>query len=210
MVKHSDIWRAIDALARDRGLSASGLAKRARLDPTTFNKSKRVTRDGRERWPSMESISKILDATGANLAEFTSFVEDGAGALKHLHVPLIGFAQAGAEGYFDDAGYPSGGGWDEVNFPDVGDPHAYALEISGDSMEPVYREGDIVIVCPQERCRKGDRVIVKTREGEVMAKVLLRETAQRIELKSLNPEHPDRSLSADEVEWKARVLWASQ
>jgi phage repressor protein C with HTH and peptisase S24 domain len=210
MFKHGDIWRAIDELARERGLSASGLARRAKLDPTTFNKSKRVTRDGRPRWPSTESIAKILEATGATMSEFTSFIDEGQRSGSYQNVPLLGFAQAGSHGFFDDAGYPAGGGWDEVNFPEIGDPHAYALEISGDSMEPVYRDGDIIIVCPQVSIRRGDRVVAKTRGGEVMAKMLKRRTANTVELKSLNPEHDDRTISAEEIDWLARIVWASQ
>ncbi len=206
MSRHQDIWRAIDRLAERHGLTPSGLARKAGLDPTTFNKSKRITRDERARWPSTESIEKILDATGATWGEFVSFMNEGT----FKNIPLIGFAQAGTAGYFDDAGYPAGGSWEDIPFPDIGDPHAYALEISGDSMEPVYRDGDQVIVCPQVPIRRGDRVIVKTREGEIMAKVLKRKTSNKFELRSLNPEHPDRWLTAEEVEWVARIVWASQ
>lgn len=210
MLRHSDIWRAIDHLARERGMSASGLARRAGLDPTTFNKSKRTTREGKLRWPSTESISKILDATNANIGEFLSYIDEGASGGIYKNVPVIGYAQAGSEGFFDDAGYPTGAGWDEIPFPDVGDPHAYALEISGESMEPVYRDGDIVIVSPHANIRRGDRVVLKTREGEVMAKLLRRSTAHKYELKSLNPEHEDRTLPVEDVEWIARITWASQ
>lgn len=210
MLRHSDIWNAIDRLARDHGLSPSGLAKRAGLDPTTFNRSKRKTRDGKERWPSTESVAKILQATGATLAEFVANVGESGGAVLHQHIPVIGFAQAGSAGYFDDAGYPSGGGWDEIPFLNVGDPHAYALEISGDSMEPVYRDGDVIIVSPGADTRRGDRVVLRTREGEVMAKVLRRRTAYKYELSSLNAEHPDRWLAAEDVDWIARIVWASQ
>jgi phage repressor protein C with HTH and peptisase S24 domain len=210
MLRHSDIWNAVDRLARERGLSASGLAKRAGLDPTTFNKSKRKTRDGKERWPSTESISKILQATGATLSEFVSLVTDGGGGGGFQNIPVIGFAQAGTEGYFDDAGYPQGGGWDEIPFLNVGDPHAYALEISGESMEPVYRDGDIIIVSPSAETRRGDRVVVKSQEGEIMAKILKRKTSYKYELSSLNPEHPDRWLAAEDVDWIVRILWASQ
>lgn len=210
MLRHSDIWRAIDRLAAEHGFSASGLARRAGLDPTTFNKSKRITREGKLRWPSTESISKILDATGASIGDLISYLSEGSESGMLRHFPVIGLAQAGASGYFDDAGYPIGGAWDEIPFPDVGDPHAYALEISGDSMEPVYRDGDIVIVSPEANIRRGDRVVVKTRDGEVMAKLLRRRTARRYELQSLNPDHEDRTLSTDGVEWVARILWASQ
>ena len=63
MLTHDQIWNALDRLAERAGLSASALAKRAGLDPTTFNKSKRITPDGRERWPSTESVAKALAAT---------------------------------------------------------------------------------------------------------------------------------------------------
>jgi phage repressor protein C with HTH and peptisase S24 domain len=206
MSRHQDIWRAIDRLADHHGLTPSGLARKAGLDPTTFNKSKRITRDQRARWPSTESIEKILGATGATWGEFVSYMNEGT--LKNI--PLIGFAQAGSAGYFDDSGYPAGAGWDDIPFPDIGDPRAYALEISGDSMEPVYRDGDVVIVCPQAPIRRGDRVILKTRDGEVMAKILKRKTSSKYELRSLNPEHPDRWLTVDDVDWVARIIWATQ
>src|SRR5512146_2396991 len=126
MLRHADIWRAIDALARQYGLTPSGLARKAGLDPTTFNKSKRVTREGKLRWPSTESIAKILEATGAPLDELVSYISEATHQPSNRNFPIIGFAQAGAEGYFDDAGYPAGAGWDEIPFPDVGDPHAYS------------------------------------------------------------------------------------
>ncbi|KAA0677313.1 S24 family peptidase [Azospirillum brasilense] len=210
MLKHADIWRAIDRLAAQHGLSASGLARRAGLDPTTFNKSKRTTGDGKLRWPSTESVSKVLEATGASLSEFVSLVGDSAGAGSLQRVPVIGYAQAGNAGFFDDAGFPSGVGWDELLFPSIGDPHAYALEIAGDSMDPVYRDGDTIIVSPAAQIRRNDRVVVRTKGGEVMAKQLLRETATKIELISINRAHPDRSIPRAEVAWMARIVWASQ
>jgi phage repressor protein C with HTH and peptisase S24 domain len=216
-MKHDDIWRALDTLAAENGLSASGLARRAGLDPTTFNPSKRRMQDGRARWPSTESVAKVLDATGASLEAFTALVS-GARALASngiarnvsRRIPLIGFTQAGSDGYFDDGGYPVGGGWDEVTLPEIGDPNAYALEISGDSMEPVFRDGDMVIVSPAAPIRRGDRVVVRTLRGEVMTKQLSRRSARRIELRSLNPEHPNYSFDLTEVSWMHRIVWASQ
>ncbi len=210
MLKHSQVWRAIDRLAQEYGFSASGLARRSGLDPTTFNKSKRTTREGKLRWPSTESVSKVLGATGASLGEFVTYMEDGPGGGVYRNIPLIGFAQAGSEGFFDDAGYPAGGGWDEIPFPDVGDPHAYALEISGDSMDPAYRDGDTVIISPGASIRRGDRVVAKTKAGEVMAKTLRRRTAHRIELVSINPDHEDRTLAVEDVDWVGRIVWVSQ
>jgi phage repressor protein C with HTH and peptisase S24 domain len=216
-MKHDEIWRALDTLAAENGLSASGLAKRSGLDPTTFNPSKRRMPDGRARWPSTESVAKVLDATGASLEAFTALVSgaravasSGAARSGGWGISLIGFAQAGAEGFFDDGGYPVGGGWDEVTLPEIGDPNAYALEISGDSMEPVFRDGDMVIVSPAAPIRRGDRVVVRTNRGEVMTKQLARRSARRIELRSLNPSHADHSFDLADVAWMHRVIWASQ
>jgi phage repressor protein C with HTH and peptisase S24 domain len=210
MLRHADIWQAIELLAHKNGMSASGLAKRAGLDPTTFNKSKRVSPDGKQRWPSTESLAKVLSATGSTLADFVNMIDnpDETGAVKRI--PLIGLAQAGSEGFFDDAGYPTGAGWDEIPFPEVGDQHAYALEISGDSMEPLFREGDTVIVSPAAGVRRGDRVVVKTREGEVMVKQLLRKTARFVDLQSINPRYENRSVPLEALDWIHRVVWASQ
>ena len=223
MLSHERIWSALDALAERHGLSASGLARRAGLDPTTFNKSKRCGSDGRDRWPSTESLAKVLDATGSSLDEFMSLVRggpqaggssfpEGAFPPQAGSIPLLGFAQAGSGGFFDDGGFPAGQGWDVVDFPaQPGNrPGVYALEVQGESMMPLYRDGDILIVEPGAQIRRGDRVVVRSREGEVMAKVLNRQSARSVELVSLNPEHPTRSFDLGEIDWMARIIWASQ
>src|SRR5467141_2717445 len=208
MLTHGQIWTALDRLAERAGLSPSGLAKSAGLDPTTLNKSKRITSDGRERWPSTESVAKVLAATSSSIDTFVQLIGDTARTVQS--VPLLGFAQAGAGGYFDDSGFPAGRGWDEVALPSVNDEHAYALEISGDSMKRAYRDGDVIVVSPGIQIRRGDRVVVKTTGGEVMVKELKRRTAKTLELQSLNPNHVDRTLAAADVAWIARIVWASQ
>ncbi len=211
-MQHNDIWRAIDALAAENGLSASGLARKSGLDPTAFNPSKRTGPDGRARWPSTESVAKVLAATSTGMDEFASLITGNlrTSTRPSRRIPLIGLAQAGSSGYFDDGGYPVGGGWDEISLPEVGDPNAYALEISGDSMEPVFRDGDVIIVSPSAPVRRGDRVVVRTGGGEVMAKELLRQSAKRVELSSLNPAHPNYSFDLEELTWMHRIVWASQ
>ena len=211
ILRHADIWQAIDQLANEHGYSPSGLARRAGLDPTTFNKSKRLARDGRPRWPSTESIAKILEATGATIGEFVSYigtVPSAGGAMRRI--PVISYSQAGAKGYFDEAGFPAGGAWDELLFPEINDTHAYALEISGDSMEPTYRDGDTIIVSPAASLRRGDRVVVKTTDGEVIAKQIARRGARKLELLSLTTAQPDRTLPSEQVAFVHRIIWASQ
>ena len=205
---HSQVWTALDRLAERAGMSPSGLAKRAGLDATTFNKSKRITPEGRERWPSTESVAKALAATNFTIDTFVQLIGDSGRSVRS--VPMLGFAQAGSGGHFDDSGFPAGKGWDEVALPSTNDEHAYALQISGDSMRPAYRDGDVIVVSPGTPIRRGDRVVVKTSGGEVMVKELKRRTAKALELQSLNPNHVDRTLAADDVEWIARIVWASQ
>ena len=213
MLSHSRIWAAIDRLADRNEMTASGLAKRAGLDPTTFNRSKRAGPDGRPRWPSTESIAKILEATRTDLSVFLGLDQGSRAARRGLRqVPLLGMAQAGAGGFFDDGGFPAGQGWDQIAIPDGADTgeNVFALEVSGDSMLPLYRDGDTIIVARDAECRKGDRVVVKTADGEVMAKVLSRKTLRIVELASLNPSHKGRMLNPADIEWMGRIIWASQ
>jgi phage repressor protein C with HTH and peptisase S24 domain len=209
MFSHKQMWDAIDALAARNGLSTSGLAKRAGLDATTFNKSKRLSSAGHMRWPTTESLSRILDATRTPFHDFVLLV-NGKSERPAESIPLIGFAKAGESGLFDEGGAPTGTGWEQISFPKVNDAAAFALEISGDSMLPVYRDGDTIIVSPNSQARRGDRVVVKTTAGEVLAKVLARQTARTIELSSFNSSHPPVSLGIGDVSWIARIVWASQ
>lgn len=210
VLTHARVWAAIDRLAQRYNLSASGLARKAGLDATSFNRSKRISAEGRERWPSTESISKILAATGASLEEFLLLVEPREGAPRTM-VPLIGMTQAGSGRFFTEEGMPTGGpGWEEIEFPDLATEKVFALEVQGDSMEPLYRDGDVLIVSPNANIRKGDRVVVRTHAGEVTAKELKRRTVRNVELRSLNPEHSDRMIPVGEIAWIARVMWARQ
>ena len=221
MLTHEQIWAAIDALASNNDMSASGLARKSGLDPTTFNRSKRFTASGRERWPSTESIAKVLKCTNTTVDDFMREIEQAGlpapvGNVNYREefarqsIPVIGFAQAGTGGFFDDGGFPVGQGWDEVERPSSVSDNTYALRVSGDSMLPLYRENDIIIVDPTAQVRTGDRVVAKTLEGEVFAKVLLRRTTNSVEFNSLNPEHDDLQFAPEQIDWIARIVWASQ
>lgn len=214
MLSHRDIWNAIDAIAERHGLSVSALARLAGLDATAFNKSKRVSKDGRERWPSTESVAKILEATSESFEAFLAgggaYVQTASQSEPRAYVPLLGLGQAGSGGFFDPAGFPQGQGWDEVAFPSSPEDGSYALEVSGDSMLPLYRDGDVIVVSPTAQTRRGDRVVVRTKEGEVLVKVLYRQTPKSVELHSLNPAHPPRVLEVKDIEGMGRIIWASQ
>lgn len=216
MLRHDSVWAAIDALAAKNDLSASALARKAGLDPTTFNRSKRRGTDGRPRWPSTESIAKVMNATGSSLNEFVRLLETiGPRAPETksqtiAQAPLVGFAQAGKGGFYEDAGFPVGHGWEQVDYPANNPGTSLALQVSGDSMLPLYRDGDTIIIAPDALVRRGDRVVVRTLDGEVMAKVLHRMGEDTVTLTSLNPDHADIVLDRSAVDWVARIIWASQ
>lgn len=75
MFTHDQIWQGLDRLAQSKGYSPSGLARKAGLDPTSFNKSKRVSPDKKPRWPSTESLAKVLAVTDSTMADFISLID---------------------------------------------------------------------------------------------------------------------------------------
>jgi phage repressor protein C with HTH and peptisase S24 domain len=209
MLTHAQIWTALDRLAARAGLSPSGLARKAGLDPTTFNRSKRMTPQGRSRWPSTESVAKSLAATGTSMETFVQLIDDPARSNSD-GVPMIDFTQATADSHFDDAGHPVGKGWDELAFPAIADEGAYALRIVGDSMLPIYRNGTVIVVSPAATVRKDDRVLVKTRDGQITVKEFKHRTLKALELRPLTKAQKDETLPARDVMWMARIVWASQ
>ena len=209
-LSHAQLWKAIDGLARHEGLSVSALARRAGLDATSFNPSKRFGPGDppRPRWPSTESLTRILDATGLSLGEFATLARDAVE--RPPTVPMLGMAQAGQDGYFDDAGLPVGDGWEQTDLPRPRDS-LLSLRIVGNSMAPLYREGDRVIVDREAtEVRKGDRVVVRTTGGETLAKEVAALTAKTVTLTSVNPAYETRSLARDGILWMGRILWVSQ
>ena len=114
-------------------------------------------------------MAKALAATSSSIDTLRA-ADRRYRAHRDESVPLLGSgAGRPAAGHFDDNGFPAGKGWDEVALPSASDEHDYALEISGDQMKPAYRDGDVIVVSPgTPLIRRGDRVVVKTRGGEVM------------------------------------------
>jgi len=213
MLTHDTIWLAIDRLAQSCGYSTSGLAKKAGLDPTSFNKSKRIGTDGKPRWPSTESISRILSATGSTMSEFIQLIGNPAiTPRQQSRIPILGFHQATKKESFDDKGNPNGDAWDHIDFPHAPDDNivVYALEVTGVTLLPLFREGDRLIISPNAPIRRGDRVIIRTILGKVMVKELTRQTASKIEVKSLQENEPITNFLPKDISWMARIVWVSQ
>lgn len=208
---HPQVWAGIDKLAKEKGWSASRLAREAGLDPTTFNPSKRHTNQAKPRWPSTESLAKILDATSTSLETFVALMFDGAQAGQGLpseRLRSVGYNDARKASLFDEAGFPVGEGWDEIDFPGISDQHAFALEVQGDKMLPAYRDGDVLIVSPSASIRRRDRVILKAGAQELLVGTLSRRTAQRLELELFDEREEKLIFGLKEVTWLSRIIWA--
>ncbi len=227
MLQHADVWRGIDRLAAKHGLSPSGLARRGGLDPTAFNPSKRITREGRPRWPSTESLAKILavtgesflgfvQLTGAGNASATGFDQPVTGgrmvtrAAPQRALPIIALDRVANGDCFDDEGKPKGSGWGRLSFGGTADRDAFAVEINGHDFDPVYRDGDVVVVSPAAEVRRGDRVVVGTGNGAVLIRKVGRQDADGLMLEPLVAGNQLQFVDNDQLRWVARILWASQ
>lgn len=208
MYAHDDIWNAVDRLADTFGYSPSGLAKKAGLDPTSFNKSKRISADGKPRWPSTESVAKILAVTGMTMSEFFSMADGGKGKT----LPLIEITKAGQPGIIDEKGIPAGKGWKNAELEGFGGsmPDCFALEIRGGDYAPVYRDGNVIVVSPSAALRRGDRIVCAMRNGKAFAAELVRQTGSQTTLRPISGNGSETTLNESEISWIARVIWASQ
>ncbi len=205
MLTHSQIWNAIDTLARRHGLTPSALAKRAGLDATTFNRSKRQSADGNPRWPSTESIAKILAATGVSVDEFLAIVttDSGFASLPFLFSDLLGVDA------FDAEGKPQGGGWERIEPLQGLHGDAFAIGLAGDAYAPFYKPGDVIIASPGAPRRRGDRVALVATDGSLTIGELGLETPAQVRLRSLAGEDLPARKRKD-IRVLARILWVSQ
>lgn len=205
MLTHAQIWNAIDALARRRGLTPSALAKSAGLDATTFNKSKRQSAEGHPRWPSTESIAKILAATQVSIDDFLALISTESSA-QSLPFRLIDEMPAA---HFNPEGHASGTGWDQINAPGAEQADAFAIGVTGDAFSPVYRDGAVLIVSASAPRRRGDRVVVVEQDGYLTVAELGHETARQVQLRGLDGSEIAAKKAAD-IRLMARILWVSQ
>ncbi len=206
MLRHADIWQAVDTLAKRHGLSASGLARKAGLDPTAFNKSKRATPDGRLHWPSTETVAKILTATGTSLDDFLAVVAAAAGR----RVPVAAWPASRRDDLFDPAGRPLGGNWRKVRIANVRASARFALKVVGDGLEPAYRDGDLLLILPGTRIRPGDRVVAMAADGELMAGRLISRDGGTTVLRAEDGSGRERSFARRDLTWMHRVAWAAR
>lgn len=137
--------------------------------------------------------------------------DSGAGAwrvLLPLQVPLINKVAAGYPAEFTDLGYPARIADEYVSVPDVSDPDAFAARVVGSSMEPQYREGDIVVFSPLAATKNGSDCFVRfERNEESTFKRVYFEEAEggglesegRIRLQPLNPAFASRVVEREAI-----------
>jgi phage repressor protein C with HTH and peptisase S24 domain len=205
MLTHAQIWNAIDALARRQGLTPSALAKSAGLDATTFNKSKRQSAEGHPRWPSTESIAKILAATQVSIDDFLALIGSESAAQS---LPFRLSSEMEAAGFAAD-GRASGTGWDLIEAPGGAHGDAFAIGISGDAFLPAYRDGAILIASASAPRRRGDRVLLVLRDGRLIMAELGHEAARQVQIRALNGSELPAQKAGD-IRVIARILWVSQ
>lgn len=215
MFRHYQIWTALDRLADINGLSPSGLARKAGLDATAFNKSKRFGRDGRERWPSTESLAKVLHVTKTDFLEFGAILKPES--LPETKEPCIFAANSNTAapilpqaGFFENGSTYNGNKQKLIPLPDGQFEGNFAYRISDNSMLPVYRENDIVVISSKTKPHPGDRVVIKTEDGEIKVRVLLRSTADTVTTTTFNSNMSEEIIAKETLEWVRKITWASQ
>jgi phage repressor protein C with HTH and peptisase S24 domain len=211
MLTHKDVWNAIDLLAAKNGFSTSGLARRAGLDPTTFNKSKRTTGEGKPRWPSTESLSKVLAATQTTMADFVSLMYGpAAAAAGGPRLRCLPWSRLAGEDVLDSAGFPIGNAWEDVEVTLTDDRHAYLVELDVDVAPPLFRRGDTLVVSPGSGIRRGDRMLLRLRQGTMLIGTVVRRAGPRLTVGDVAGREPDRTFAATEIAWMGRIVWLSQ
>jgi phage repressor protein C with HTH and peptisase S24 domain len=121
-------------------------------------------------------------------------------------IPVINKVPAGYPADFDDLGYPPGAADDYVRCPDLHDAHAFAVRVVGDSMEPKYREGDIVIFSPARQVENGDDCFVRmTDPHETTFKQIFFDDKNSVRLQPRNQKYSPMTLERNRISaiWKA-------
>ena len=205
-MKYDQIWEAVDKLAEVNGLSPSGLAKKAGLDATTFNKSKRVRQNGKKRWPSLESINKIIAACNISFDDFYHLIDDEnceAPTPGQANLPCFELSNFATDSLEQKASFP-------VQFPGIYS-ELYAVEIDGKTAEPVYQAGAILIIAGDAEIRRGDRFFVALKnKNETLLGEFINRTTSGIKFYNLTDNRNQDSLKMQDIAKIGRILWVSQ
>ena len=207
-MRYEQVWNAVDNLAKVNGLSPSGLAKKAGLDSTTFNKSKRIRNDGNKRWPSLESINKIITACNISFDQFYSLGVDGSNVEVQSIIPYTRASKLGMNVNLNKKELDTAL-WEKIRFPDSKD-NIYAINLDTNDFEPYYPMSTMLIVSKNSEIRSGDKVVIIMQNEEVLVKQFIKRTARTIELKDICLKGKETDVKIGDVKLINRILWASQ
>ena len=202
---HRRVWRALDQIAADNGHSASALAKLAGLDPTSFNPSKRVTREGRLRWPSVETLAKVAEATGTGLRDVAAMLDDRPERARYIPLAQLGPGEAPGEAHLINA--------EQEQAPfQLMDHEAFYLDLTS-ALPPLYRAGDRLLLSPNTPLAPGDRAVavLKAKGAASSARIgeITGADAKKLQLQPL-AGGKEISLQRKECLWIARIMAVSQ
>jgi phage repressor protein C with HTH and peptisase S24 domain len=155
-------------------------------------------------------VHKKTDVTqlGSLLAESKLDVEQAGPPLSAGRlVPVINKLSAGYPSDFDDLDYPVGIADDYVRCPDVHDPNAFAVRVVGDSMEPRFREGDIVVFSPASEVRNGDDCFIRfATPHETTFKRVFFEPSNKVRLQPRNEKYPPTIVDGSRINGLYRAI----
>ncbi|MCV6599709.1 MAG: helix-turn-helix transcriptional regulator [Alphaproteobacteria bacterium] len=204
MISHKKIWCAIDKIAKDANLSPSGLAKKAGLDPTSFNKSKRVGNGGKLRWPSTESLYKILKVLNKDLSYFSSLAEPNS----FSEINIIANINGNNSGFYEN---DTDNEWEKIAFPRSFPNGTIAIRVKGYDLEPIYRKNDILIISKNEKALTEDeRVAIKTKDNKIIIKAFVEQNKSKITVKSICDKENLEHLDKNNIDWIGKIKWVSQ
>ncbi|TBU76820.1 phage repressor protein [Pseudomonas daroniae] len=196
------LGQRIKHLRKNRGLSQQLLAEACGWS----SQSRIGNYESDLREPSLADLLLLAPALGVSIAELVGSearpvpVADtlDVGHARGGAVPVVGHAQLGTHGYFEEIDFPVGHGDGYLRIYSD-DPNAYGLRVSGDSMHPRIKNGEYVLIEPNKPFHAGDEVMVRTQDGQAMIKeyIYLRDGMYRFD--SVNQNHPPIHIPQDKV-----------
>ena len=207
-MKYDTVWSAVDNLAKSLGMSPSGLATKSGLDSTTFNRSKRKRPDGKNRWPSLDSLNKVFEFCNITFEEFYKYGETDNPPENLNTIPYIKLSGVSKREYCQD-GEICTANWETICFPD-GTKNLYAMEIDNTDYAPLYKFGTTLILAKHSEIRRNDRVAVFKKDGAFLLAEFIRRKPRTLELQNLNAPEESFSENIDDILFLSRIVWASQ
>ncbi|MEM1011304.1 MAG: S24 family peptidase [Planctomycetota bacterium] len=168
---------------------------------------------------AQESESGVDLDEALNNGALRSLVETTAANVQPTRinaVPVINKVSAGYPREFTDLDFPARHADAHVSCPEIDDPDAFAARVCGDSMNPLYREGDIVVFSPRAQPLHGDDCFVRLADGESTFKRVFYEEAEPddeghrrgvVRLQPRNEKYPPRVLDAEDVSAIYRAVY---